>query len=229
MVCCPPNGGPHVRHPDDDGAPGPESADPVSGPAEQSREKEAGPAASVVRGSLGFAAVSLAAYAVWAFAGKWLTQHLKEGGFYAVDAAVFLGLSGLVLHPLVSGPGRVRRFLTAFVPAFLAYAGAWCGAWFALGFGWGEWLGSLGGCFAFALVAGAVLGNLRPLARTTLALFVGHSAGYFLGGPLHYHSGPGYRILGILGWGLLYGLGFGAGIGYAFHAFCRRDPSGRPV
>jgi len=119
--------------------------------------------------------------------------------------------------------------MKVFVPAFVAYAAVWCGAWFALRFGWGEWLGSFGGCFAFALVAGAVLGNLRPLPRVTLALFVGHSAGYFLAGPLHYHSGPEHRVLGILGWGLLYGLGFGAGIGYAFHAFGRRQAPGSPA
>jgi hypothetical protein len=63
----------------------------------------------------------------------------------------------------------------------------------------------------------------------TFVLFVGHSAGYFLGGPLHYHSGPEYRLLGILGWGLLYGLGFGAGIGYAFQAFLRRSPAAAPA
>jgi hypothetical protein len=183
----------------------------------------------VLRGSLGFAAVSLVAYAVWAFAGKCLTAHLKTGGFYAVDAAVFLALSGLALHPLVPGPGSFGRFMKVFVPAYVAYAVVWCGAWFALGFGWGEWLGSFGGCFAFALVAGAVLGNLRPLLRVTLVLFIGHSAGYFLGGPLHYHSGPKYQVLGILGWGLLYGLGFGAGIGYAFHAFCRREMPESPA
>jgi len=183
----------------------------------------------MLRGSLGFAAVSLVAFSVWAFAGKWLTAHLREGGFYAVDGAVFLALSGLLLHPLVPGPGSFRRFLMAFIPAFVAYAGVWCGAWFALRFGWGEWLGSLGGSFAFALVAGAVLGNLRSLPRVTLVLFVGHSAGYFLGGPLHYHSGPEYRALGILGWGLLYGLGFGAGIGYAFHAFRREAPARDPA
>lgn len=176
----------------------------------------------MVRGSLGFAAVSVAAFAVWAVAGKWLGAHLREGGFYAVEAAVFLGLTGFLLHPLLPGPRSHRRFMAAFVPAFLAYTVAWCGFWFALGFGWGEWLGSLVGCLAFALLAGGVLGHLRPLLPVTAVLFGTHSAGYFLGGLLHYRSGAEFRLPGILGWGLLYGLGFGAGIGYAFHAFQRR-------
>jgi len=179
-------------------------------------------AASLLRGSLGFAAVSLLAYAVWAFSGKRLSARVGEGGFYALVAAVFLGLSGLALHPLVPGPNSFRRFMKAFVPAFLAYTAVWCAAWFALRFGWGEWLGSLGGSVAFALVVGWSLGNLRPLVPAALLLFVTHSAGYFLGGPLHYRSGPQHHVLGILGWGLLYGLGFGAGIGYAFYAFQKR-------
>jgi len=178
--------------------------------------------ASLVRGSLGFAAVSLGAYAVWALGGQWLSAHLKEGGFYAVVAAVFLGLSGLTLHPLIQGPNSYSRFMKAFVPAFLAYTGVWCAAWFAFRFGWGEWLGSLGGCFAFALVLGGMLGNLKQACLAGLVLFVTHSAGYFLGGPLHYRSGPNLHLVGILGWGLLYGLGFGAGIGYAFHTLQRQ-------
>ena len=172
----------------------------------------------VVRGALGFGAVSLVAYGVWAFAGRALSSTVGEGGFYAVLAAVFLGLTGFALHPLLPGPRSFLRFTLVFVPAFLAYAAVWCGFWFKLKFGLGEWLGSLGGCVAFAAVAGAMLGGFRAFPAAAAVLFVGHSAGYFLGGPIHYTL-KNYHALGILGWGLLYGLGFGAGIGFAFHAF----------
>lgn len=177
---------------------------------------------SIVRGSLGFAAVSLAAYAVWAFAGKALHARLGEGGFYAVVAVVFLGLSGLALHKLVDGPHSFRRFLKVFVPAFIAYAAAWCACWFGLGGVKGEWLGSLAGTAAFAAVSGALLGNLRPFLKVALVLFVSHSAGYFLGGPAYEAVKGEWRVPAILAWGLLHGLGFGAGIGYAFHAFQRK-------
>lgn len=177
---------------------------------------------SILRGSLGFAAVSLAAYAVWAFAGKGLSAHLKEGGFYAVMAVVFVALSGLALHKLVDGPNSLPRFLKVFIPAFLAYAAVWCGAWFTLGWVKGEWLGSLAGSAAFAAVAGALLGNLKPVGKAALVLFIGHSAGYFLGAPVCYALKGDWRVAGILAWGLLYGLGFGAGIGYAFHVFQRK-------
>jgi hypothetical protein len=192
-------------------------------------QAEAGPSrlGSIVRGSLGFGAVSLVAYGVWAFGGKWLGSKLGEGGFYAVMAAVFVGLTGLALHPLVAGPRSFLRFTKVFVPAFLAYAAVWCVFWFKLKFGLGEWLGSLGGCVAFAAVSGALLGGLRSLPLAALVLFVGHSAGYFLGAPICYAQMRSHPALGMLAWGLLYGLGFGAGIGFAFHSFQktrRSDP-----
>ena len=173
---------------------------------------------SVLRGALGFGAVSLVAYGVWAFAGKALTRSLGEGGFYAVLVAVFVVLTGLALHPLVAGPRTFLRFTRVFVPAFIAYAGVWCAFWFKLKFGLGEWLGSLGGTVAFALVAAANLGGWRSLPVAILVLFVGHSAGYFLGAPICYSQMKTRPELGMLAWGLLYGLGFGAGIGFLFHA-----------
>ena len=53
-----------------------------------------------MRGSLGFGAVSLVAYGVWAFAGKPLSRSLGEGGFYAVLVGVLQISFGL----------RLRRF-----------------------------------------------------------------------------------------------------------------------
>jgi hypothetical protein len=173
---------------------------------------------SVLRGALGFGAVSLVAYGVWAFAGKALSRSLGEGGFYAVLVAVFVGLTGLALHPLVAGPRSFLRFTRVFVPAFIAYAGVWCAFWFKLKFGLGEWLGSLGGTVAFALVAAATQGGRRSLPHALLVIFVGHSAGYFLGAPICYSQLKTRPELGMLAWGLLYGLGFGAGIGFLFHA-----------
>ncbi len=180
-------------------------------------------ASAVIRGALGFGAVSVAAYSVWAFGGKWFARHGGDAAMYPVIAVVFLALSGLVLHPLAGGVGRFTR---AFIPAFVAYAAVWCAAWFLIKKRPGEWVGSLAGSAAFALVAGALLGNLRPWFRATAALAVGHSAGYFLGGELYYAT---RSALGMLGWGLLYGLGFGAGIGYAFRESGIRNPESRGV
>jgi hypothetical protein len=171
---------------------------------------------ALVRGSVGFALVSVAAFAVWAFGGSWFKGHGGDPAMYASVAAVFVILTGLALHPLVQGPRRLGRFYVAFVPAFLAYTAAWCAIYFKLGRGLGEWLASAGGTAAFAVVACFLLGNRRAIPRAALALFLGHSLGYFLGGPIYYGMKGDLGTLGRLLWGALYGLGFGAGIGYCF-------------
>jgi hypothetical protein len=168
--------------------------------------------------------VSVAAFSVWAFGGKWFKTHGGDPAMYAAIAAAFAGLSGLLLYPLVRGPRSLLRFYKVFVPAFLAYAGAWCAAWLALKFGRGEWLGSLAGSAAFAIVSGLLLGNVRAIVKVAIVLFAAHSAGYFLGGQLYYGIKAQHHTLAMLGWGAIYGLGFGAGIGHAFFTFQRPLP-----
>jgi hypothetical protein len=174
---------------------------------------------AIVRGSLGFAIVSVAAFSVWAFGKGWLRDYGGETTLYACCFAVFAALTGLLLHPLVTGAGALRRFYLSFVPAFLAYTVLWCAAWYALGADSGEWLGSLAGSIGFAAVLAMKFRRFGAMIPAALALFTGHSAGYFAGEWICYdqlHSVPGE-----LAWGLLYGLGFGAGIGYAYWAVQR--------
>lgn len=169
----------------------------------------------VLRGAIGFAAVSVAAFSVWAFGGRAIGNEVL---MYALIAAVFLGLSGLLLHPLA---GSVRLFYLTFVPGFLAYAVAWSVIWFAWGNRLSEWLASAVGCAVFAVILG-----LRSPSRTpgvAVVLFLAHSAGYFLGGDIYYATRSAEPILAKLAWGLCYGLGFGAGIGYAYKALSPRS------
>ena len=187
---------------------------------------------ALARGSIGFGAVSLLGFSVWAFGGRWFYAHLGEAGLYGACALVFIGASGLFLHPLLRSPVSVLRFYQVFIPAFLLYAVTWCAAWFVLRFGPGEWLGSLLGTVIFVTTTAWRLKSYRGLAKATIVLFAFHSTGYFLGGQLmHWLMGPGgvtllgdtskeaLSIITKLSWGLLYGLGFGAGIGYTFHTF----------
>lgn len=169
----------------------------------------------MMRGGVAFALVSVAAFAVWALGEKWFFSHgLSELVMYGGCCAVFVVLSGLVLRPMLGWPGTLLRFYGFFLPAFLAYAIAWCAGWFWLGPGLGEWLGSFVGCLAFTMVMAAALRGWRALVPSTLVMFAMHSAGYFAGAHLCYTSL--HSVGSELTWGLLYGLGFGAGIGYAF-------------
>jgi hypothetical protein len=185
---------------------------------------------SIMRGAISFMLVSLAGFSVWAFGGSWFYKHVGEAGLYASCAVVFVGLAGILMHPLLQGDRRVRRFYAAFIPAFLAYAVLWSVCWFLLKFGPGEWLGSFLGCAAFAVVLGTMMGSQRGLGKVILILFFAHSTGYFLGGAayssmrhppelLRELSRAQIGLLGKLLWGLFYGIGFGAGIGYAFYRF----------
>jgi hypothetical protein len=184
---------------------------------------------SVSRGTIGFTMVSLAGFAVWAFGGKWFYTNVGEAGLYGACTVVFIGLSGLLLHPLVGPPRRILRFYKIFIPAFFVYAAVWSLCWFKWRFGVGEWLASFFGCAAFAIVLAIAFKNSRLLALAIVILFALHSAGYFAGDwfykwtsasngrdALHL-SKSAASLIAKLGWGICYGLGFGAGIGAAFH------------
>jgi hypothetical protein len=180
----------------------------------------------MLTGCLGFSVVSVAGFSVWAFGGRWLHRELM---IFAACTIIFLGLSGLLLFKLLNGQNRLLRFYKIFLPAFFFYAVAWSAAWFVLKFGLGEWLGSLLGSIMFVAVAAWGFGTHRSFAKACAVLFICHSAGYFLGGEFMRSVGQLSKtvelskstltLVGMLGWGAIYGAGFGAGIGCTFHIF----------
>lgn len=188
-------------------------------------------AQSLMLGALGFGVVSVIAYSAWAFGGRWLYLHVGEAGLYAVCAALFMVLSGVVLHRLLIGPGALGRFYALFAVAFGAYAVAWCAGWFILRGKAGEWTGSLAGTAIFAAVIAWSFSAFDRWWKIALVLFVTHSAGYFAGGWAYEQLSaiPSAEIagwfldkskmvkLGMLSWGLAYGIGFGIGLGYALY------------
>ncbi len=181
---------------------------------------------STLHGSLGFAAVSVAAYSIWAFVPRIAGSEI---GMYSLIALVFLGGAGLALNGLLHGEHRLRRFYRLFLPAFFGYALLWSVAWFLIkeppgGWRLREWTGAATGTLFFAWVAWNSLGRARGFWIAALMLFVLHTAGYFIGGKWMYGilaagidgwAKPQVAIVAKLGWGLFHGLGFGAGIGFA--------------
>lgn len=175
----------------------------------------------MLHGSLGFAAVSVAAYSIWAFAPRVAGSEI---GMYALIALVFLGGTGLALSGLLAGENRPRRFYRMFLPAFLGYAVLWSAAWFVIKGRPGEWTGAAAGTLFFSWVCWISLKRPAGFWFAALMLFVLHTAGYFIGGKWMYGilgagiegwTKPQVAIVAKLGWGLLHGLGFGAGIGFA--------------
>ena len=182
--------------------------------------------ASLLRGTLGFVLVSIAGFAPWAVAGGWFYQRIGEAGLYAVCALVFIGTAGLLMHRLIIGPGSLSRFYLLFAPSFGAYSVAWIIGWMTLG-------GHLGGIVGL-LVGTALMGWMIARAfeatgqtlKGITALFVLNSAGYFFGGVVegalwHIEGFPGsdmaQAIIAKSSWGVFYGAGLGAGLGWAIY------------
>lgn len=190
---------------------------------------------SICRGMLGFTIVSLGGFAPWVLAGRWFYRHLGEAGLYAACAAIFIGLSGPLLHRLIIGPGSLIRFYKLFSLAFLAYAVTWTIAWMTLartagGIAAGI-IGSLAGIIAMSALMAWGFKTPATILKIIAALFVTNVTGYFIGewaynGVAALKEGNALGIvlenstratLSKIAWGLFYGLGFGAGIGWAFY------------
>jgi hypothetical protein len=187
---------------------------------------------SVLRGMIGFTLVSLGGFAPWVLAGRWFYRNVGEAGLYAVCAVIFIGLSGLLLHRLIIGAGSLVRFYKIFSLAFAIYAVAWTIGWMAVR----GYAGSIAGLLAGTVAMGAILAcgfkaNGAAL-KIIVVLFVTNAAGYFIGEWGHNFilrlkegNALGFvlersmrAMLSKAAWGLFYGLGFGGGIGFAFHA-----------
>lgn len=170
--------------------------------------------ASVVRGAIGFTLLSVAGFAPWAVTGRALYHAIGEAGMYAVCALVFLALSGPLLHRLLIGPGSLGRFCKVFDIAFTAYSVAWIIGWMSLRGHVGSLAGLFAGTAVMSVILAAAFDARASLLKLIAVLFLANAAGYFVGGVAEANV-PG--VAGKLLWGVCYGVGFGAGLGYAFH------------
>lgn len=171
-------------------------------------------AQSVMHGAIGFTLVSVAGFVPWAVTGKWLYRHVGEVGMYAACLVVFLGLAGLFLHRLIIGAGSLGRFYRLFSLAFLAYSIAWMTAWMTLRGHPGSLVGLLAGTAIMGWILTRAFDASAQTFTVTATLFALNAIGYFAGGfvEARFSGTPGK-----LGWGVCYGLGFGAGLGFAFY------------
>ncbi|HMP82947.1 MAG TPA: hypothetical protein PKA41_09635 [Verrucomicrobiota bacterium] len=186
---------------------------------------------SVLRGMVGFTLVSLGGFGPWVLAGRWFYRNVGELGLYVVCAVVFVGLSGLLMHRLIIGPGSLSRFYKVFSVAFVAYAVAWTVGWMSFRGVTGSVVGALAGMAVMGGVLAVGFAARDAVWKIIIVLFVANAAGYFIGewaykGVLSLKEGNASGIvleqstraaLSKLAWGLIYGLGSGAGIGWAFY------------
>lgn len=188
-----------------------------------------------------FTVASLVVFSLWAFGGRWFYKNLGEGGFYLVCAVAFIGLSGFLLQPLVSKRATLGKFYGAFTLAFMSYAVLWSAAWFLLRGKTGEWVGSIVGPVALAMILLRQTKTHSASIPLLLAVVALHSLGYFAGDSLYAWvkspSGmetlstwtkPERNKLGQLLWGLTFGLGLGSAIGLVLHQIAAQPPKDEP-
>ena len=175
--------------------------------------------ASILRGILGFTLVSVAAFSMWPIIDRWF-PWMGETGLYAASTAVFIGLSGPLLHRLIIGPGSLARFYKLFTLAFTAYVIAWAAFWIWLRNDVGEFAGLLCGTAAMGAILAFAFDARQSVVKIIAALFVLNAAGYRAGGWIEGKLVIDHRLAAIVLWGICYGVGFGAGLGMAFH-FCQ--------
>jgi hypothetical protein len=175
--------------------------------------------ASVLRGIIGFTLVSVGGFAPWPIFERWF-RSMGEMDLYIACLAVFIGLSGICLHRLIIGPGSLPRFYKLFSLAFTAYAVAWVALWVYLRGNSGSIGGLLGGAVAMGLVLAFAFDAQRAIIQIVAALFPLNALGYYFGGRIAGKLAIDHRALGMLLWGMCYGVGLGAGLGLAFY-FCQ--------
>ena len=174
-------------------------------------------AASVVRGMAGFTLVSVAGFIPWAVFGKVFHRAGGEVGLYVVCALVFIGLAAPLLHRLILGSGSLLRFYQVFTPAFAAYSVAWIAGWMLLRGHLGSMVGLLAGTAVMGAMLVAAFDAWNQAVKVIVTLFTLNAAGYFVGGVVEEALLQYHKVAAMLMWGVLYGLGFGAGLGVAFH------------
>lgn len=172
---------------------------------------------SLLRGIGGFTLVSVAGFAPWAFFGRWFYPYVGEAGLYATCALVFIGLSGPLLHRLIIGPGSLGRFYKLFGLAFAAYSAVWIVCWLWLGGDLGSITGLLGGTAVMGWILTRAFAAPGAILPVIAALFVLNTAGYYAGGWLEARLIGWHMRTAMLLWGVCYGIGLGAGLGFAFH------------
>jgi hypothetical protein len=175
---------------------------------------------SVVTGAIGFGLVSLCVFATVAYGERWMYRKLGLLVEYLTRTVLFFVLSGALYGSLVVFRWRLTKFFLLFGLAFFAYAVGWMAAYFILRNTLGEWIGSLLGSVLMAVVFAAGFNSLRSLLKLSAVLFVSNSLGYFVGSALYASLG---LPTGMLLWGVVYGLFFGAGIGAALQLVQRQQ------
>jgi len=176
---------------------------------------------SIATGAIGFAVVSLCVFATVAFAERWMYRTLTVLGAYLAWTVLFILLGGAVFGSLAVVRWRLPRFYLLFALAFFAYAAGWMVAYFTVRNTAGEVVGSLAGSVLMTIVFAAGFGAVRSTVKLSAVLFLSNFLAYFLGAAI---LNSLRSQTGMLLFGVVYGLFFGAGIGAVLQMVQQEPP-----
>ena len=143
-------------------------------------------------------------------------------GAYLAWIVLFILLSGAVFGSLVVVRWRLPWFYLLWALAFFAYSATWMLAYFKLGRTKGEAVGSLLGSVLMAIVFAAGFRSFGSVVKLSAVLFVSNFLGYFAGAALFDRLA---EPAGMLLFGVVYGVFFGAGIGAALRIAQQHETS----
>lgn len=176
---------------------------------------------AVIRGALGFLLASLVVFTTVVLGTRWLYANLKEAGAYSIWAIEFIFFAGFILARMFKL--EIWPFAGIFGASFAAYVVGWCGVYFTIPNRTGELIASIAGPLAMAVTAAAITRRRGRFLQAFRALALSHTIGYFIGSLLFESVEKG---AGMMLWGVAYGIGFGAGIGYTI--LLLMDPPAQP-
>lgn len=166
----------------------------------------------VFMSGLRFSLVGLAGFAPWVFgAGKFGST----GALYTACAIPFFLLGGLALYPDVRGRLGLGKTYLLFFVAFFAFAACWCLLYLTVHGKHGEVYGALAGTIALCLILRFTFRQKGGFLEALGVVFTLFTVGYFIGDWLFYKVIPrSHAAWGQLAWGICFGFGFGAGLGW---------------
>jgi hypothetical protein len=169
---------------------------------------------SLLIGVLGFTFASLFVFGTVAFAEGWMYKNLGVAGAYLTWTILFMIIGAFSLSRIFHQSDFRKRFYILFPLGFFAYSVGWVIAYFVVKGAIGEWVASLLASILLAIVFAFGFKKPHSILLFIVILFITNSLGYFLGSMINQTlSGK----LGMILWGLSYGVFLGAGIGLVLH------------
>lgn len=182
-------------------------------------------------GGILFSIVSVAAYSIWAFAGRLFPN---ESSLYAAITICYLAMGGGAVYLASARNASLLRTWTSIAAGFICFGILWSALYFWIGGTHGETFGNALGLLAFVAVVKVIHRSPNGIFTPLSVAFFASTLGYYLGelGEFWLKGMPtvlpslsdSYATAGKLVWGFFHGFGLGVALTFTIDWF-----TGEPV